>query len=69
MNSKELQKIIWDCGGFETGDTVVCGFSGGADSLCLLDGLTGLAKRKKLRVVACHVHHAIRGDEADADAA
>jgi len=69
MNTKELQKTIWASGCFEEGDAVVVGFSGGADSLALLDGLMGLAKRKKLRVVACHVHHSIRGDEADADAA
>ena len=68
MDERELQKIIWDSGCFTEGDCVVVGFSGGADSLCLLDGLTGLAKRKDLRVVACHVHHAIRADEADADA-
>ncbi len=68
MDVREFEKLIWDSGCFAEGDTVLVGFSGGADSLALLAGLTALAERKKLRVVACHVHHAIRADEADADA-
>ncbi len=68
MDVREFEKLIWDSGCFAEGDTVLVGFSGGADSLALLAGLTALAKRKKFRVVACHVHHSIRADEADADA-
>ncbi len=48
------------------GATVVCALSGGADSVCLL---TLMAQNPNIRTVACHVHHGIRGDEADRDAA
>ena len=51
------------------GSTVLVGFSGGADSLSLLAAVCGLREAKKLTVHACHVHHGLRGDEADADAA
>ena len=64
-----LKQILRTSKCFEAGDTLIVGFSGGADSLCLLDGLTGLAKEMDLRIIACHVHHGIRGAEADADAA
>lgn len=43
---------------------IVAGLSGGRDSVALLL----LLKRWGCRVFACHVHHGIRGEEADADA-
>ena len=44
-------------------DTPLCvGFSGGADSVALLDML------RERRVTALHVHHGLRGEEADRDA-
>ena len=51
------------------GDTVLVGFSGGADSLCLLVLLQELGLEEDFSVRALHVHHGIRGQEADADAA
>ena len=48
------------------GDTVVVAFSGGADSTALLDILSKLSGYK-LRLVAAHLNHALRGAEADAD--
>ena len=65
----KLAETIWNSGCLEPGSTVLVGFSGGADSLALLDGLMELAPAKDLTVVACHVHHSIRGAEADEDAA
>ncbi len=47
------------------GATVVCALSGGADSVCLL---MLMSMCKKIHTVACHVHHGIRGEEADRDA-
>ncbi|MFZ2360859.1 MAG: ATP-binding protein, partial [Anaerolineae bacterium] len=51
------------------GETVVVGVSGGPDSLCLLHALHGLAPELDARLHVAHVHHGLRGAEADADAA
>lgn len=50
------------------GDGIVIGVSGGADSVCLLCLLAELRKEWRLRLYAVHVHHGIRGEEADEDA-
>ncbi len=49
------------------GDSVAVGFSGGADSVCLLHILYMLRERYELDITACHVNHMLRGDEADRD--
>ena len=54
---------------FKRGETVLVGFSGGPDSVCLLHFLRYLAGKKHLELVALHVHHGLRGKAADADAA
>ncbi|MBQ4612328.1 MAG: tRNA lysidine(34) synthetase TilS [Clostridia bacterium] len=46
--------------------TVVVGVSGGADSMALLH-LLHTWPQQELRVCAVHVHHGLRGDEADRD--
>ncbi|MCR5636750.1 MAG: tRNA lysidine(34) synthetase TilS [Clostridiales bacterium] len=43
---------------------VVIGVSGGADSMCLLHFLFKNAEMLKIRVIAAHLNHNIRGDEA-----
>ncbi|MBQ0059435.1 MAG: tRNA lysidine(34) synthetase TilS, partial [Lachnospiraceae bacterium] len=50
------------------GDRVLIGLSGGADSVCLLLLLSALKEKYDLYIEACHVHHGIRGQEADQDA-
>ena len=50
------------------GDGVVAGLSGGADSVCLLILLHSLEKTLGIGLRAVHVHHGIRGGEADRDA-
>ena len=50
------------------GDAVIVALSGGADSVCLLTGLKQLATPEFL-LRAVHVHHGIRGAEADRDEA
>lgn len=49
----------------------VVGVSGGPDSTLLLHGLHALSARQNLRweLVPAHLHHGLRGAEADADAA
>ncbi|MBP3268103.1 MAG: tRNA(Ile)-lysidine synthetase, partial [Ruminococcus sp.] len=49
------------------GDTVVCGLSGGADSVGLLLALYELRERLSITVEALHVNHCLRGDESDRD--
>lgn len=49
------------------GDMVLTGFSGGADSVLLLELLLELEKGG-FRVQAVHVHHNLRDREADEDA-
>lgn len=49
--------------------TIVVGLSGGADSVCLLYVLAALRKKLGLQLCAVHVHHGLRGVEADADEA
>ena len=52
---------------------VLCGFSGGADSVTLLSVLSelsrGMGDVPPFSLYACHVNHGIRGEEADRDEA
>ncbi|MBR4591629.1 MAG: tRNA lysidine(34) synthetase TilS [Elusimicrobiaceae bacterium] len=48
-------------------DAVLVGFSGGADSVCLLHFLHYLSKEKHFRLAALHVNHGLRGRSAQAD--
>ncbi|MDO4437997.1 MAG: tRNA lysidine(34) synthetase TilS [Eubacteriales bacterium] len=49
------------------GDAVLVGFSGGADSVCLLDMLASVRRLLKIEVYAMHINHQLRGDEAERD--
>lgn len=49
------------------GDKVVIGLSGGADSVCLFFVMLELKKRMDIEFACVHVHHGIRGEEADRD--
>ncbi len=46
---------------------IVVGFSGGADSVCLLHILNSLKSEHNINLTAVHINHGIRGDEADRD--
>lgn len=50
------------------GDGVLVGLSGGADSVCLLHLLWCLKDELSITLRALHVHHGLRGAEADRDA-
>lgn len=50
-----------------TGDHVVVGVSGGADSMALLHLLYTLRTELALTLTVCHVNHGIRGQEAERD--
>lgn len=62
---ERVERWIREHGLIEPGGEVTCLVSGGADSTCLWHVLRALG----YRVRAVHVHHGLRGAEADADAA
>ncbi len=51
----------------KAGDTIVVGLSGGADSVTLLYCLCSLRQEWGFDLCAVHVHHGLRGAEADRD--
>lgn len=64
-----VRRTVDDYGMLQNVRRVVVGFSGGADSVCLLSALHALAPQYGVTLTAVHVHHGIRGEEADRDAA
>lgn len=51
-----------------SGDTIICGVSGGADSIAMLIILNKLSKYLNINVEVAHFNHCIRGEESDRDA-
>ena len=49
------------------GENVAAGVSGGPDSVCLLFLLKDICRELGARLYAVHVHHGLRGAEADGD--
>ncbi|MEG1559532.1 MAG: tRNA lysidine(34) synthetase TilS [Clostridia bacterium] len=53
----------------ESGETVLVALSGGADSVALLLALYNLRENLNFNIVAAHLNHGIRNEEADRDSA
>ena len=64
---EKVQKAISEYNMLKEGNTVIVGLSGGADSVCLLHVLASLRDEYRLKIIASHVNHGIRGDEAKRD--
>lgn len=64
---KQLEKTILDEQLISSGDTIVVAVSGGPDSIALLHGLCQLKSRYRWKVIAAHLNHSFRGQEADED--
>lgn len=52
---------------FTQGDRIAVGVSGGADSVALLRFLAVLREEYRWELIVCHIHHGLRGAEADRD--
>lgn len=77
MRKKEFAARVWSkLVSFEKthallprGGRILAAISGGPDSVCLAHWLSVQARQKGLTVRLLHVHHGLRGREADRDAA
>lgn len=65
----KVRRFIIENQMIQPGDGVVLGLSGGADSVCLFFLLLSLREELDFRLACVHVHHGLRGEEADGDEA
>ncbi len=65
----QVQRTIDENKLMQKGDRVLVALSGGADSVCLLDVLLCLKENCGITLGAAHLHHGLRGKEADRDEA
>lgn len=63
----KIQNYVEENNMISMNDNVVIGVSGGADSICLLKVLIKMSDIYNLKLHVVHIHHGIRGDEADMD--
>ncbi len=63
-----VRRMMTRYGMVQAGELVVVGVSGGPDSMCLLDCLIHLAPLFGIRLWVGHLHHGMRGADADRDA-
>lgn len=59
-----VEKFLSEYGLLNPDKTYLVGFSGGCDSLCLLDVLNEFSKKYGFKVVAMHLNHNWRGEES-----
>lgn len=64
----QLEQTILEEKLIQRGDTIIVAVSGGPDSIALLHGLCQLRSRYQWNVVAAHLNHGFRGQDADEDA-
>ena len=63
----KLLRYCKEQGLFLPGETVICGVSGGADSVAMLHCLHTLEQDLDIRVEAAHFNHLLRGEESQGD--
>jgi len=64
---KKAAAAVTEYNMISAGDSVLVGFSGGADSTALLCFLASKAEEYGITVAAAHLHHMTRGADSDAD--
>lgn len=77
MRKKEFAARVWSKliafekqhGLLRQGDSVLAAVSGGPDSVCLAHYLAQQGRRKGFKLHLLHIHHGLRGKDADGDAA
>lgn len=69
MYSELLLNTVAKFNMLSPGENVCVGFSGGADSVCLLSLLDACKEKLRIRLQAAHINHCLRGEESDADEA
>ena len=68
MYYRKVKAYIEEYEMIQAGDQVIAGVSGGGDSIAMLSFLTRYQREKDFSLKVVHVHHGIRGEEADRDA-
>lgn len=66
---KNILEIVKTHKMIQTGDHILCAVSGGADSVALLRAMLQLRTQLDIDVCACHLNHALRGEESERDEA
>ena len=66
MNHKVLD-ILEKNSALHEREAIIVALSGGADSVCLLHLMLSIREQLGMAVMACHLNHHIRGEEADRD--
>lgn len=61
------RKVILDYGLIKAGERVLIGLSGGVDSMVLAYCLMTIGKEIGFNIGCAHLHHGLRGEDADAD--
>ena len=67
MKKRAVLPMPWELAGLDPKAPVLLALSGGADSRFLLDRLAEGSKRYGFLLLLAHVHHGIRGEQADRD--
>ena len=64
---EQILKTIKKYNLIEQNDRIVCGVSGGPDSICMLDILRRIKEEKVIDfdIIVCHINHLIREDATD----
>jgi len=65
---KKVQETINSYQMLEPNETIIVGVSGGPDSMVLLDILIKIVKKNGNKLIAAHLNHKFRGEDADNDA-
>ena len=69
MYYRKVKAYIEEFEMIREGDQVIAGVSGGGDSMAMLSCLRQYREEMDFSLKVVHVHHGIRGEEADRDAA
>lgn len=64
---QKVKKYLAEQSMIASGDSVIAGVSGGGDSMTMLHILKEWKKECDFELVVVHVHHGIRGEEAERD--